>query len=85
MQILSGGSDYMAQINTPLTISAGSPIGEQSCADVIIVNDTKVEELSETFTVDLSSNGPVDITVSDGSISIMDDDSKDIHLYTTLS
>ena len=83
MQILSGGSDYVPHINTPLTISAGSPIGTLSCTDVIIENDDKVEELSETFTVVLSSDGPVDFTVSNGFIFILDDDSKNIHLYTT--
>ena len=88
MQLLSGGSDYVAHINTPLTISAGSPIGTLSCEDVIIENDDKVEELSETFTVDLSSDGPVDFTVSNGFIFILDDDSKNIptqsyYMYTS--
>ena len=68
--------DFESQVNTEITLLAGSAPGTRDiCVPIPIEPDSKVET-SEQFSIRLSSDGPVDIIGSDGVVTIIDDDSK---------
>ena len=77
---ISGGSDYEAHILTPLLFFAGSPVGHLSCSNITVIDNEKVEEPLEEFLVGLSSDDPVDFSVTKRSISILDDDGNNRYL-----
>ena len=72
----TAGEDYEEQMNTEIIFPSGSPLGTTVCADISIVNDEKVEDITEIFSFDLSSADPVDFSGSNGMVFIIDDDGK---------
>ncbi len=62
-----------------LSFAAGSPVNSLSCVDIVILEDSAVEDI-ERFYVELSTSDPVNILSPDNtSVSILDNDGTSLH------
>ncbi len=62
-----------------LSFAAGSPVNSMSCVDIVILEDSAVEDI-ERFYVELSTSDPVNILSPDNAtVSILDDDGRSLH------
>ncbi len=84
--ISTAGSDYTSVTDYTLSFAAGSPVNSMSCVDIVILEDSAVEDI-ERFYVELSTSDPVNILSPDNaSVSILDDDGRCIWcIYNSLS
>ena len=73
--VSTAGEDFVAHMNTPLVFPSGHTFGAQVCNDIVINQDTKLED-DERFTFSLTSNGPVQFVANNGAVTIEDDDRK---------
>ena len=72
----TAGSDYTSVTDYTLSFAAGSPVNSLSCVDIVILEDSAVEDI-ERFYVELSTSDPVNILSPDNaSVSILDDDGR---------
>lgn len=76
LPLLTGGSDYVNEVNSSIMFFPGIYTGNQTCTNIIILDNSPVEIDPERFGISLSSNDPVDILNGSGVIYIDDDDSK---------
>ncbi len=66
-----------------LSFAAGSPVNSLSCVDIVILEDSAVEDI-ECFYVELSTSDPVNVLSPDNAtVSILDNDGRCI--YNSLS
>ncbi len=57
-----------------LSFAAGSPVNSMLCVDIVILEDSAVEDI-ERFYVELSTSDPVNVLSSDNAtVSILDND-----------
>ena len=55
---------------------AGSGVGDEMCVEIPLMDDEKVEDQTEHFTVALSSNNAVDFVENSINVYIIDHDCK---------
>ena len=60
----TAGSDYTSLTDYALSFAAGSPVNSLSCVDIVILEDSAVEDI-ERFYVELSTSDPVNFLSHD--------------------
>ncbi len=69
----------MTDYTLALSFAAGSPVNSMSCVDIVILEDSAVEDI-EGFYVELSTSDPVNILSPDNaSVSILDNDGTSMY------